>query len=94
MAETCVYLTSCYVGNTLQVLDGTVCCGDSSVHEPSGTFIVIADEESGRILIDGSVGEICVRSPSLASEYWNKPELTQCLASRLTTAINISSQVT
>jgi hypothetical protein len=77
MAESCVYLTSCYVGKTLQVLDGTVCCGDSSVHETSGTFIVTADEDSGRLLLDGSVGEIFVRSPSLASGYWNKPELTQ-----------------
>mgnify|MGYP000017334825 CR=1 FL=1 len=41
-----------------------------------GTDFKICDFESGALLPLGSEGEICVRSPSLLSSYWNKPEAT------------------
>ncbi len=34
-------------------------------------------DEQGRVVPDGSPGELLIRSPSLASGYWNKPEVTR-----------------
>lgn len=41
-----------------------------------GTDFKICDFDSGALLPPGAEGEICVRSPSLLSSYWNKPEAT------------------
>ncbi|MGD9862317.1 MAG: AMP-binding protein [Pseudodonghicola sp.] len=41
-----------------------------------GTEFKICDFDSGALKPLGEEGEICVRSPSLLSAYWNKPEAT------------------
>ncbi|WP_246156627.1 AMP-binding protein [Aquicoccus porphyridii] len=41
-----------------------------------GTDFKICDFETGALLPLGEEGEICVRSPSLLTSYWNKPEAT------------------
>lgn len=41
-----------------------------------GTEIKIVDFESGALLPLGEEGEICVRSPSLLTRYWRRPEAT------------------
>jgi acyl-CoA synthetase (AMP-forming)/AMP-acid ligase II len=39
-----------------------------------GTEFLIRDFESGAVCPLGSEGEICVRTPSLMTSYWNRPE--------------------
>jgi len=41
-----------------------------------GTAFKIADFETGATLPVGAEGEICVKTPSLLTGYWNKPEAT------------------
>ena len=41
-----------------------------------GTAFKIADFETGTALPVGAEGEICVKTPSLLTSYWNKPEAT------------------
>jgi len=41
-----------------------------------GTEFKICDFDTGALMPLGEEGEICVRSPSLLSSYWNKPEAT------------------
>ncbi|MDK3019311.1 AMP-binding protein [Pseudodonghicola flavimaris] len=41
-----------------------------------GTEFKICDFDSGALKPLGEEGEICVRSPSLLTSYWNKPEAT------------------
>ncbi len=41
-----------------------------------GTEFLIRDFESGEVSALGEEGEICVRTPSLMTEYWNKPDET------------------
>ncbi|WP_216870384.1 AMP-binding protein [Modestobacter excelsi] len=41
-----------------------------------GTDIVIVDRETGDLLPVGEEGEIAVRSPSLLSAYWGRPDAT------------------
>lgn len=41
-----------------------------------GTDFKICDFETGELKPLGQEGEICVRSPSLLTSYWNKPEAT------------------
>lgn len=41
-----------------------------------GTDFKICDFDTGAILPFEAEGEICIRSPSILKEYWNKPEAT------------------
>lgn len=41
-----------------------------------GTEFKICDFETGALAPFGEEGEICIRSPSILKEYWNKPEAT------------------
>ncbi|MCM3584997.1 AMP-binding protein [Mesobacillus maritimus] len=42
-----------------------------------GTEMKIVDFESGKLVPLGSEGEIVIRTPSLLTSYWNKPEETE-----------------
>ncbi|MDF2234123.1 AMP-binding protein [Albimonas sp. CAU 1670] len=41
-----------------------------------GTEFKICDFDTGALAPFGEEGEICIRSPSILKEYWNKPEAT------------------
>lgn len=41
-----------------------------------GTEFKICDFDTGALAPFGTEGEICIRSPSILKEYWNKPEAT------------------
>jgi acyl-CoA synthetase (AMP-forming)/AMP-acid ligase II len=41
-----------------------------------GQYLAIADETTGELLADGTVGEIWVNGPNVASGYWDDPQRT------------------
>ena len=43
----------------------------------SGTEFKVCDFDTGELLPLGCDGELCIRTPSLFSGYWNKPELNE-----------------
>ena len=49
-----------------------VSCGRSWL----GQEILVVDPESGRLRVEGEVGEIWIAGPSVAGGYWNRPEET------------------
>lgn len=47
-----------------------------SVGKPSFGIQVSIQDEEGKILPGGQIGEVCIRGGNLMREYWNKPEAT------------------
>ena len=42
-----------------------------------GARVIVVDAQTRRAVADGTVGELWVSSPSVASGYWGKPELSE-----------------
>jgi acyl-CoA synthetase (AMP-forming)/AMP-acid ligase II len=47
-----------------------------SVGKPALGVRITIQDEAGRILPRGEIGEVCIRGGHLMREYWNKPEAT------------------
>jgi long-chain acyl-CoA synthetase len=47
-----------------------------SVGKPALGIRITVQDEAGRILPRGEIGEVCIRGGNLMREYWNKPEAT------------------
>jgi long-chain acyl-CoA synthetase len=59
---------------SLNPIRGTQKAG--SIGVPITNVEVTVQDDEGRVLKDGEVGEICVRGPNVMQGYWNKPEET------------------
>jgi long-chain acyl-CoA synthetase len=73
-------LTETSPGATINRVDSTGFNGSIGLPLPS-TIITIRDDE-GRILPQGSSGEICVQGPQVMREYWRRPDETAKVLSR------------
>jgi acyl-CoA synthetase (AMP-forming)/AMP-acid ligase II len=69
-------LTVCAMSHGLS-REGLPRCGNVTEAATCGTHVVIAGDEPYQSLPDGTVGQIFVQSPSLASGYWQRNEATQ-----------------
>ena len=73
MAECGLRVTA---GPALTLADGIVSCGEACDALVS-TRIVNADNGGRRVLLEGEVGSIWVRTQLAASGYWGQPELSE-----------------
>eukprot|EP00054_Salpingoeca_dolichothecata_P003500 m.27227 g.27227 ORF g.27227 m.27227 type:complete len:1201 (+) comp13903_c0_seq1:82-3684(+) len=77
MAETCVF-TSSFRGVHVDQATNIVCCGDLDwALSNTKLEIVIADEKTFELLEDGHEGGIFLKGDSLASGYYQLPQITQ-----------------
>jgi acyl-CoA synthetase (AMP-forming)/AMP-acid ligase II len=85
MAETCLFAISAIGDDLLFDSAGrTVSQGSVEQARQFGVYFLICDRHNNDVVLEsGSEGEVMLASPSLASGYWAKPELSKAFQAKV-----------